>query len=222
MARKDPVSHLARFPHGAPERLVDEILALGEAAIPLLEQAIDAQGPAAAPALVVYARLAGARALPRLIRAIATGPLTGPMFDLAAAALTSVDDAGAVSRALLACEVPPDREDFVLHLLAMAGVPSPERTERIRRALRADVVQGASLAAVAGEVALVPELREAFDALTFHVRMTPDDVRVPLALAEALATLDADGSVARLARFKAALQLSVATHEADLSALGRR
>jgi hypothetical protein len=59
MARKDPVSHLARFPHGAPERLVDEILALGEAAIPLLEQAIDAQGPAAAPALVVYARLAG-------------------------------------------------------------------------------------------------------------------------------------------------------------------
>jgi hypothetical protein len=58
--------------------------------------------------------------------------------------------------------------------------------------------------------------------LTFHVRMTPDDVRVPLALAEALATLDADGSVARLARFKAALQLSVATHEADLSALGRR
>jgi hypothetical protein len=227
MARKDPVSHLHRFPDGAPGRLRDEILALGAEAVPALEALLDAPDAAspgtpahaaAANAASLYGRLARAAALPRLLALVETAPLDGPLQAAAMFGVMGVEDPDAVTDAILARAVPYDREPYALELLVRAGRRDPAVEVRIVAMLERSPRLGAQLAAASGDPALLPVLRATFDTLPLPTRMDELDAETAITLLESIFVLAGTDALdhARQARLRAALQVSIERHAEDL------
>jgi hypothetical protein len=227
MARTDPVAHLHRFPDGAPGRLRDEILARGPAAVPALAALLDAPDAtdpgtpahaAATNAATLYAQLAGVVALPRLLALVDTAPLDGPLQAAAMFGVLAIDVRDAVTDAILARPVPEGREPYLLELLVRAGRRDPAVGARIVALLPDAPALGARLAAAYGDPALLSALRVTFDATVLPARMDERDAETAITLLESIFVLAGSDTEdhGRQARLRAALQLSIERHTADL------
>jgi hypothetical protein len=219
VARKDPVSHLARF-ETAPPRLVDEIRALGPAAVPALRALLDAPGalipdsPArrgAANAAPLYGELGGAEAVPRLLEIVLHAPLGSDLAAGAVVGLSLVSPGSATVEAILALpEPPPEREESLLWALGAAHHPDPRIPPRLRAHLQRDPGTAALIAAGYGDASLLPDLRAAFDAFPFGVEVTPAQSRDAHSLLRAIEHLgrSAPEDQARWLRLRDVLRVS--------------
>ncbi len=233
MARKDPVSHLHRF-EIAPERLLDEVRALGPAAVPALRALLDAPGAllpgsaarqAAAHAGPLYGELGGEAAIPRLLEVLVTAPLHSDLESGAVVGLVATEAPRAVIDAILALPDPPaDREPQLLVVLASVGLRDPAVTQRVRAWLRHAPSEGARLAGRYGDPALLEDVRTAFDALPLGNQLDQEQAVTARNLAEALLALGGNDETdaPRLRRLRMALELATDHYRSEISALRSR
>jgi hypothetical protein len=138
MARKDPISHLSRHPVDLPQRLADEILALGASAVaPLVARVTDPSATVpgsqaervAIHAVDLLSQLDHPDVEPALLRAFSTWPAHGRAVVAARRALESRAGPSLVEP-LLAVE-DPARAPATTLLLAACGGDDPRIRDRI-------------------------------------------------------------------------------------------